>query len=222
MGKMFCTHCGSQVPEDSVFCENCGSPLGHSAFTPRNEINLPDKVTLSLPTLFRINAFHVLGLDTGSDAKMVQKRVKEITTRLKIADLPEYDLDIEKPELFRNESSVKEALQKVNSPKGSIGEYYFWFDFSEDPHGQELLEATKNADYRKVLLILKKSAENTGKSSFSEKEISQFSIRFFSTITILNSASFRLWSYGKFFLIQMNAGINSFYFIPEKPILTLI
>jgi len=167
--KMFCTHCGSQVPGDSLFCENCGSPLEHSAFTPSFEINLPDnQVTLSLPVLFRTNAFHVLGLDTGSDSKMVQKRVKEITARMKIEDLPHYDLDIEEPELFRNESSVKEALQKVNSPKGSIGEYYFWFDFSSGPHGQELSESMKNSDYRKILLILRKSAENTGKDSFSE------------------------------------------------------
>jgi hypothetical protein len=166
---MFCTHCGSQVPEDSVFCENCGSTLGQSVFTSGNEFNLPEKVTLLLPILFRTNAFHILGLDTGSDTKMVQKRVKEITTHLKIADLPQYDLDIEKPELFRNETSVKEALQKVNSPKSGIWEYYFWFDFSADPHCQELFESMKNADYRKILLILKKSAENSGKNSFSEK-----------------------------------------------------
>jgi len=183
---MFCTHCGSQVPEDSLFCENCGSSLKHSAFTPSNEINLPDKVTLSLPILFRTNAFHVLGLDTGSDAQTVQKRVKEITTRLKIEDLPQYELDFEKPELFRTESSVKEALQKVNSPKGSIGEYYFWFDFSADPQSLDLVESMKNSDYRKVLLILRKSAENTGKNSFSEKR----NLAVFYSI-ILNNSNFK-------------------------------
>ncbi len=134
---------------DLLFCDNCGSPLERSALTPNYEINLPDNQgTLSLPTLFRTNAFHVLGLDTGADSKMVQKRVKEITTRLKIDDLPHYDLEIQKPCVFVPEFSVREALQKINSPKGSIGEYYFWLDFSSGSYGQELQELMKNSDYR--------------------------------------------------------------------------
>jgi C4-type Zn-finger protein len=168
---MFCTNCGLPVPADSVFCENCGTPLDDKTGTKGPEIVLPAiQNPLELAALFRNNAFHILGMDAGSDTKIIQKRGKEIINRLKIDDLPEYSLDFEKPELFRNEVSVKDAIQKITSPKTSIGEYFFWFDFGSNASRQELVDSIEHAEYSKVFALIQKSLENTGGNSFSERK----------------------------------------------------
>jgi hypothetical protein len=168
---MFCSNCGLPVPADSVFCENCGTPLNRNTEALTPEIALQNtKIFLTLTALFRSNAFHVLGIDTGTDAKIVQKRGKEIINRLKIDDLPEYPLDFEKPVEFRNEVSVKEALQKITSPKSSIGEYYFWFDLSGESGNQELVDSIEHAEFGKALALLQNLPGNPAGIPFSESK----------------------------------------------------
>lgn len=167
---MYCINCDLSTPDDSIFCENCGKPVKQVPEIHLIGSSIPNTpFTLLLPTLFRTNAFHILGLDTGIDPKTIQKRGKEITTRLKIDDIPEYNLDFEKADLFRNESAVKVALQKVNSPKDSIGEYFFWFDINPDSTNQEILDAIKNAEYSKALSLFQNSTESIEGISFSQR-----------------------------------------------------
>jgi len=56
--------------------------------------------------LIQNNAYRILGLDTNTSQKLILKRSKEIINRLKIDDIPEYDLDIHLPKKFRTENSV--------------------------------------------------------------------------------------------------------------------
>ncbi|MBA3047894.1 hypothetical protein KJ863_01360 [Patescibacteria group bacterium] len=73
------------------------------------------------------NAYHILGLDTTASQKDILKRSKEIIKRLKIDDLPEYDLDLGLFDDFRTEESTNEAIRKLQTPKKRIKEYFFGF-----------------------------------------------------------------------------------------------
>lgn len=84
------------------------------------------------------NAYHVLGLDTSASQKDIAHRSKEILTRLKIDDVPEYDTDISVFKKFRTEQSVKHAVSTLSSPKKHIIDYFFWFQASDSVDDQAL------------------------------------------------------------------------------------
>ena len=83
-----------------------------------------------MPNSIENNAYRILGLDATASQKEILKRHNEITSRLKIDDCPEYDLDIGVPKKFRTEEAVKIALKELQSPKENIKEYFFWFQIS--------------------------------------------------------------------------------------------
>lgn len=85
-----------------------------------------------MSNLLKNNAYHILGLDTSASQKDIQKRAKEIVKFLQIDDTPEYDLDLGIFDNFRTEESVKEAIQRLTSPKKQIKEYFFWFHIADD------------------------------------------------------------------------------------------
>lgn len=85
-----------------------------------------------MPNLLKNNAYHILGLDTSAAQRDIQKRAKEIVKVLQIDDVPEYDLDLGVFEDFRTEDAVKDAVQKLTSPKKQIKDYFFWFHVSDD------------------------------------------------------------------------------------------
>jgi hypothetical protein len=99
-----------------------------------NEIHLPD--------FFRNNSYHILGIDTSVATNDIQKRAREIITRLKIDDVPSYDLDLESAGNFRNEARVKNAVQNLSSPKQCLKEFFFWFDleYVDDQNITKLLQ----------------------------------------------------------------------------------
>jgi hypothetical protein len=85
-----------------------------------------------MSNLLKKNAYHVLGLDTSANQRDVQKRAKEIVKMLQIDDMPEYDIDLGVFEGFRTEDEVKEAIQKLTSPKKQIKDYFFWFNIADE------------------------------------------------------------------------------------------
>lgn len=136
---MYCRNCGKEHSETAKYCGNCGVLIQKTetrSNTPPQELNLP--------TLFELNAYHILGLDTTSDPREIQKRGNEIINRLKIDDLPNYDLDIDNPKKFRNGQSVKESLQKMASPKGSVIELFFWFEAGNSDKKNEIVASIKS------------------------------------------------------------------------------
>ena len=74
------------------------------------------------------NAYNILGLDTTANERDILRRSKEIINRLKIDDVPEYDLDIEFFKNLRTEESVKEAIQKLQTPKSRSKSVSFGFN----------------------------------------------------------------------------------------------
>lgn len=78
----------------------------------------------------RDNAYHVLGLTGAATSKQILQRSNEIVQRLKIDDIPEYELDIRAFGNCRTEESVKDALRRLQAPRARLLEYFFWFRFA--------------------------------------------------------------------------------------------
>ena len=85
-----------------------------------------------MTTSLRGNAYHVLGLTGTATAKQILQRSNEIVQRLKIDDVPEYELDIPAFKNFRTEDGVKDALRRLQAPKTRLREYFFWFRIADD------------------------------------------------------------------------------------------
>ncbi|MAG78741.1 hypothetical protein CL616_05245 [archaeon] len=115
-----------------------------------------------MANLIRDNAYRILGLDTNTSQKAILKRSKEIINRLKIDDIPEYDLDIHLPKKFRTENSVNDALKKLQSTKEAVKEYFFWLQIS-DIIDEKALNEIKKENYQKAINIWKKASN--GKNS---------------------------------------------------------
>jgi len=62
---------------------------------------------------------------------MILKRYKEIINRLKIDDVPVYEIDLELPRKYRTEKTVNDAFKKLQNQKTRLVEYFFWFSISD-------------------------------------------------------------------------------------------
>ena len=128
-----------------------------------------------MTNLLKNNGYHVLGFDTSASQKEILKRSKDLLKFIQIEDIPHYDLDLGIFENFRTEENVKDALQKLTSPKKQIKDYFFWFNISDnideqalgalrgkDPdgairiweHHSQITDSTKGLFYKKNLAIL--------------------------------------------------------------------
>lgn len=130
----------------------------------------PESLQIKLPDLFLKNAYHVLGLDTSSDQKAIQKRAKELLNRLKIEDIPDYELDIELPQGFRTEFNVKASQQNLMSPKNCIQEFVFWFDLSVVNKQQEFYELLNNKKILNAIRLLANSESNNPNTDVVNKK----------------------------------------------------
>lgn len=122
-------------------------------------------------SILKDNSYHILGLDTSANQKEVSKRSKEIVTRLKIDDVPTYDLDLDIFEGFRTESSVKRAVDKLMSPKNQIKEYFFWFQVADDVDGQAVGLFRKGEYDEAVRIWEHHSSDDTVKSLLYKKNL---------------------------------------------------
>lgn len=121
--------------------------------------------------LLKDNAYHVLGLDTSSNQKEIAKRSKEILTRLKIDDVPEYDIDINFIDDFRTESSVKKAVTNLSAPKNQLKEYFFWIQVA-DAVDEEAVSLFQEGKYGEAAKIWKdNSKKDTVKSLLYKKNL---------------------------------------------------
>ncbi len=96
-----------------------------------------------MASLFRDNAYNVLGLDTSASQKEINRRSKEIVNLLRIDEQSEYETDLSITKPTRTEHSVKEAVQKLSSPTKRIQEYFFWFDVHNDS-GEKALKLLRS------------------------------------------------------------------------------
>lgn len=91
-----------------------------------------------MSSILKNNAYHILGLETSASEKDILKRSKEMINRLKVDDIPEYNLDFDSIEKIRTEDGVKDALRRLQSPKKKIEEYFFWFQIADGIDEQAL------------------------------------------------------------------------------------
>ncbi len=122
-----------------------------------------------MSNIFKNNAYHILGLDTSANQKDILKRSKEIINRLKIDDMPEYEIDIGLFDNFRTEGATKEAIQKLQMPRKRIKEYFFWFQIA-DSVDEQALKLLKAKDYIKAIRVWQNATENSGTESYFYKK----------------------------------------------------
>ncbi|MFZ1736235.1 MAG: hypothetical protein WAU31_04845, partial [Candidatus Moraniibacteriota bacterium] len=117
------------------------------------------------------NAYHILGLDTSASEADILKRSKEIINRLRVDNIPKYDLDIDLFENFRNEKIIKDALQRLQLSKKRIREYFFWFQIA-DGIDEQALKLVKSKDYKAAVQVWKvASQEETTKAYLYKKNL---------------------------------------------------
>jgi hypothetical protein len=115
------------------------------------------------------NAYNILGLDIMASERDILKRSKEIINRLKIDDVPQYDFDIKFFENFRTEESVKESIQKLQTPKKQIRECFFWFQFT-DINDKEVLELIRQKNFSNSIRIWQNASEGNSIKAFRYKK----------------------------------------------------
>ena len=122
-------------------------------------------------SILKDNSYHILGLDTSANQKEVSKRSKEIVTRLKIDDVPTYDLDLDIFDGFRTEESVKKAIDKLTAPKNQIKEYFFWFQVADDVD-EQAVGLFRKGEYDEAVRVWEHySSDDTAKSLLYKKNL---------------------------------------------------
>lgn len=115
------------------------------------------------------NAYHILGLDVSASEKDISKRSKEILNRLLADNTPEYDLDIGMFSDFRTEDSVKDALQRLQSQKKKIKEYFFWLQIA-DSVDEQVLKFLKTKDYSNAIKTWQNVSDGNGTKNLLYKK----------------------------------------------------
>lgn len=159
---MYCIYCGKMIQDDANFCYYCGENLQDEKKGKKIPGTTKTENVLLLPQVLQGNAYHILGLDTDSDQKLIQKRGKELINRIKIDDNPEYALDFNPASGFRTEDTVKRAIQSLLSPKLSLKEFFFWFDFCNDhDRKKHLIDAMLAKNHEKIFSLWGDSRHNS-------------------------------------------------------------
>lgn len=124
-----------------------------------------------MASLFRDNAYNVLGLDTSASQKEINKRSKEIVNLLRIDEQSEYETDLSVAKPTRTEHTVKEAVQKLSSPTKRIQEYFFWFDIENDTDEKALKLLQSNSTEEAIEVWLKDSDKETAEGFVAKKNL---------------------------------------------------
>lgn len=123
-------------------------------------------------TLFKENAFGILGLNARCSDHDVVRRAKEITNLLKIDEVPEYDIDLPFNVTERTEDKVKKASEKIINQEKKILEVFFWF-LIKDSTDENILRKMHDGDYVEALEIAnsKVSASPNNMLAFKNKAV---------------------------------------------------
>lgn len=122
-----------------------------------------------MTNILKQNSYYVLGLDSSASHRDILKRSKEIINRLKIDDLPGYDLDLDVFEGFRTEESVKKAVQKLSNPQKRLREYFFWFQIM-DKVDDQAIGLLQNNDYIEAIRVWENNSEKDTTRAFLYKK----------------------------------------------------
>ena len=121
--------------------------------------------------LFKDNAYNVLGIESSSTQKDVNKRAKEISNLLKIDEIPSYDADIPIIEAKRSDRNIQLALQKLSSHTKKISEYFLWFDVNDDKDAKAVELIRQNDTSGAQAIWVDNSKSETAKGFISKKNL---------------------------------------------------
>lgn len=124
-----------------------------------------------MSSLFKKNAYHVLGLDIGSNQRVIKKRADEIIRFLKIDKEQEYETDLPILKATRTEASVKESVQKLTSPTKRIKEYFFWFDINDSLDKKALQYVRENKLKSAIDIWLQKGKKDNASALVAKKNL---------------------------------------------------
>lgn len=125
----------------------------------------------NMSNLLKNNAYHILGLDATVSQKDIVKRSRDLTKFIQIDEIPEYDLDFGIFKNFRTENSVKDAIQRLTSPKKQIKESFFWFNIADEVDEQAVGILRKNDPEGAIKVWEHHSQDDSIKSLFYKKNL---------------------------------------------------
>lgn len=121
-----------------------------------------------MTTSLKDNAYHVLGLSGAATTKQILQRSNEIVQRLKIDDVPDYELDIPAFKNNRTEEAVKDALRRLQAPKSRLREYFFWFRIADDLDKEAARHLTQK-DFDQAIAVWQSASEEQSGSGLSHR-----------------------------------------------------
>ena len=121
-----------------------------------------------MTTSLKGNAYHMLGLTGTATSKQILQRANEIVQRLKIDDVPEYDLDIQIFGNHRTEESVKDALRRLQTPKARLREYFFWFRVA-DEIDKSAMGHLAQRDFDDTIAVWQTASDQHSNGAFTHK-----------------------------------------------------
>jgi len=124
-----------------------------------------------MSNLLKNNGYHILGLDASASQKDILKRSKDLTKFIQIDEIPKYDLDFGIFENFRTENSIKDATQRLTSPKQQVKEYFFWFNIADTIDEQAVGILRKNDPEGAIKVWEYHSQDDSIKSLFYKKNL---------------------------------------------------
>lgn len=100
----------------------------------------------------KLNAYNVLGLETLSTYREVNKRHKELEKYLNIQEIPSYEADIALLDYseIRTIDGIKEAFENLSQIQSQLREFFFWFNIN-DLNDEKAFKNIKENNYEKAL-----------------------------------------------------------------------
>lgn len=117
------------------------------------------------------NSYNILGLSSNTDQRLVTKRYKEISNQLKIGLVPKYDIDIPACQPARNEQTINDAVQKLQSPRNRISEYFLWFTISDEIDRKAIELVRESRFYDAIQVWQENISTKTCESYFYKKNL---------------------------------------------------
>ncbi len=136
-----------------------------------------------MTTSLKDNAYHVLGLTGVATAKQILQRSNEIVQRLKIDDVPEYELDIAVFKNYRTEDTVKNALRRLQVPRARVREYFFWFRIADDIDKRAAALLTQK-NFDQAIAVWKAASDEQSSGGFAHRR----NLALAMTISLLHEA----------------------------------
>jgi hypothetical protein len=124
-----------------------------------------------MASLFKNNAYQILGLDSSATQKEIVKRGKAIKNLLQIDEHPNYELDTGLYIDTRTKENIDNAIENLTRPEKRIKEFFFWFNY-RDSIDEKVNDLIKKEKYNEAIKIWEEESKiNISKSYFYKRNL---------------------------------------------------